>query len=102
MNALESADLIAPAGNMESRAIEEFAAPQRPAPHAPRVTRTRYTLLAVIALLASWLAFSVLSSINEMNAELETIRANISRGANDFRPHPNVNAAPANSKPVNR
>jgi hypothetical protein len=41
--------------------------------------RLRYALLGGIALLSAWLAISINNSIDEVNAELEMIRANIAR-----------------------
>ena len=62
--------------DVESMAIE-FNAPQKSAPRSRRDAPARYALLIVIALLAVWLAYSILSSIHEINAQMEMIQAHI-------------------------
>jgi len=59
--------------DVESTSIEEFDASPPPAPVKPGNARLRYALLIGIALSAAWLAFTINSSINEIDAEVQMI-----------------------------
>jgi len=57
---------------------EELEPTSRPAPDLLRCARSRRLLILGIALLAAWIAIVALSSIQEINADLEEIRARFS------------------------
>ena len=54
---------------------EELEPTSRPAPDPLRGVTSRRLLILGIALLAAWIAIVALSSIKEINADLEEIRA---------------------------
>ena len=74
MNTAEITDVIPETYYVESTAIEEFDRPEQPAPRAVRRRALDYAFLMTVL---AWLTFSVQSSINEINAEIDAIRANI-------------------------
>jgi len=61
---------------VESKAIE-LEAPRKPSRCGRREAPARYGLLLLIALVLGWLALSVLSSINEINADIEAANAKL-------------------------
>lgn len=77
MNTAEITDVIPETDYVESTAIEEFDRPEQPAPRAVRRRALDYAFLMTVLALLAWLTFSVQSSINEINAEIDAIRANI-------------------------
>jgi hypothetical protein len=77
MNTTEITNVIPETDSIESTFNEEFAKPQHPAPRAPRHTGLHYVLFITIVVLLAWFAFSVQMYINDINAELDAIRANI-------------------------
>ena len=58
--------------------IEEIEPTPKPAPDTMRDARSRQLLLLGITLLAAWIAIVALSSIKEINTDLEEIRARFS------------------------
>jgi len=85
MNPTETTNIALQAEEIESTALEFNAppqsdsAPQQPMPKSKRGALSRGGLLIIIALLLAWLGYIVHTSINEINAEVEMIRANNSR-----------------------
>jgi hypothetical protein len=70
------------AGVIEPMAIEcamQESAPasSQPAPESRREKGVRYALLAIIVLLLAWLGYSVQSSINEINSDMEKTHASM-------------------------
>lgn len=76
MNTMEITNVATQTEDVESMAVE-FNAPQTSEPRSRRDGPVRYALLIVIALLAGWLAYSILSSIHEINAQMEMIQTHI-------------------------
>jgi hypothetical protein len=77
MNAIEITNVVPQTEDVESAAIEEFTAPRQPALGAMCNARMRYALFVSIALLLAGLAFIVHNSLDEINAEIEMIDANL-------------------------
>ena len=73
MNTAEFPSVVRRSEEVESRSIEEFDTSPQPAPVKPGNARLRYLLLIGIALSAAWLAFTINSSINEIDAEVQMI-----------------------------
>lgn len=63
-------------GDYESQPIEALDESRPVASRASGNSLIRRVLLAGIMLMLAWLAFSVHNSLNEISAEMESIRAN--------------------------
>lgn len=77
MNAMEFTTVARRTEDVESTSITEPGVARQPAPGTARNARLRYALLAGIALLSAWLAFTIRDSINEIDAQVEMIRTSI-------------------------
>ena len=75
MNTAEITDLLARSERDEElTTLEEFSAPRQLVSRDRQPVRTRFALLLVIFLGSGWLGYSVLSSLDEINAECDMIR----------------------------
>jgi hypothetical protein len=77
MKSAEITNVVPQTESAESTAVG-LNAPRKPAHSANTGTRPRYALLIGIALLSGWLAYTVITSLNEINAEMDVIRATCS------------------------
>ena len=75
MNTVEITDLLArSAHDDELTTLEDLSAPQQCVSRDRQPAQKRYALLLVILLSSGWLCYSVLSSLDEINAECDVIR----------------------------
>lgn len=79
MKAMESINLVPHTEDIESTTDNDSAS-QTGAVSAQRDARLRYLLLVGIALISGWLTFSVGMTLNQINGDLEKLRATIEKG----------------------
>jgi hypothetical protein len=77
MNPVECIEIDPRAEAAESPTIRDFERPQRSAVSIRRDARLRYVLLVGTAVFALWLGYTVRSSIDEIDREVEMIRLSI-------------------------
>jgi len=75
MNPAKAIHIATPAEEIAPMGLATLGPTPKPVPDAMRGARARQLLILGIALLAAWTAIVALSSIKEINADLEEIHA---------------------------